>query len=384
MAITTSTADSALKNYYLSAVADQLNLNTNPFLARVRQSSNNVYGRDIRKLVRIGVSGGVAAGGETDPLPPGNGSNYKVFALTLKNLYGTFEISDKALRTSSNAEGAFVNLLDEEMNNLVRSASFNLSRMLFGTASGLLGKAVSSSGKVVTVEDTKNFTDGMIVDLYTSMSVKQETALVIKSVDRAKKTLTLDRTVSSVSGCEFYVTGSKGCELTGLGNLFSGGGVIYGNSRTENAWLNPYIKTVETLTENEIQLAIDNVEENSGGKINFIICSWGVRRALINLLSKKYTTVNTMELEGGYKAISFNGIPVVVDRFCPKGTMYLLNTDDFVLYQLCDWQWLEDEDGKVLRQVPGKAVYSATLVKYADLMCERPCGQAMLSGITEE
>lgn len=46
-------------------------------------------------------------------------------------------------------------------------------------------------------------------------------------------------------------------------------------------------------------------------------------------------------------------------------------------------RWLEGEDGSVLRQVPGKPVYSATLVKYADLLCSRPNGQGMLSGITE-
>ena len=77
------------------------------------------------------------------------------------------------------------------------------------------------------------------------------------------------------------------------------------------------------------------------------------------------------------------GIPVVVDRFCPKGRMYFLNTNDFKLHQLCDWQWLADDDGKVLKQVPGKPVYSATLVKYADLMCSRPCGQGMLADINE-
>jgi hypothetical protein len=90
-----------------------------------------------------------------------------------------------------------------------------------------------------------------------------------------------------------------------------------------------------------------------------------------------------MEVEGGFKAISFNGIPIVVDRACPAGTMYLLNTDDFKLCQLCDWQWLEAEDGKILKQVPGKAVYTATLVKYAELICERPYGQGRLRGIRE-
>jgi hypothetical protein len=44
---------------------------------------------------------------------------------------------------------------------------------------------------------------------------------------------------------------------------------------------------------------------------------------------------------------------------------------------------LEGEDGKILKQVPGKPVYTATLVKYAELMCSRPNGQGVLYGITE-
>ena len=78
-----------------------------------------------------------------------------------------------------------------------------------------------------------------------------------------------------------------------------------------------------------------------------------------------------------------NGIPIVADRYCPTGTLYLLNTNDFNLHQLCDWQWLSDDDGRVLKQIPGKPVYTATLVKYAELLCSRPCGQGMIKGIVE-
>ena len=93
--------------------------------------------------------------------------------------------------------------------------------------------------------------------------------------------------------------------------------------------------------------------------------------------------IDIAELEGGYKTITHNGIPVVADRFVDEDTMYLLNTNDFTLHQLCDWKWLEGEDGRVIKQVADKPVYKATLVKYADLICSRPCGQAMLKGITE-
>ena len=142
-------------------------------------------------------------------------------------------------------------------------------------------------------------------------------------------------------------------------------------------------KDVGEITETVIQKAIDEIEENTGSKVNFIVCSSGVKRALQEHLAEFKRVVNVTELNGGYTAITYNGIPVVSDRFCPEGTMYLLNTEDFSLHQLCDWKWLETSDGKVLKQIAGKPVYSATLVKYADLLCSRPCGQGMLSGITE-
>lgn len=46
-------------------------------------------------------------------------------------------------------------------------------------------------------------------------------------------------------------------------------------------------------------------------------------------------------------------------------------------------RWLEGEDGRVIRQTLGKPTYQATLVKYADIICNKPSGQAKISGIAE-
>jgi hypothetical protein len=132
-----------------------------------------------------------------------------------------------------------------------------------------------------------------------------------------------------------------------------------------------------------LQKTLDEIEEISGEKTNLMVCSWGVRRAIMQYYADKGVELQTITLEDGTKALSVAGIPLVADRFCPRGVMYLLNTNDFKIHQLCDWKWLEGEDGKILKQIPGKPVYTATLVKYAELMCENPCGQGMISGITE-
>lgn len=381
--VTTQTADNALKSYYLDIVSDQLNLSANPLLAKIGRTTADVWGKDVRKLVRYGVNGGIGAGTEEGALPSAGGNRYAQFTASLKNLYGTVEISDKAIRASANNEGAFVNLLNDEMEGLVKSSSFNFGRMLFGDGSGKLATVTLVSGTEYTVDSVIALAEGMIVDLYASGSAIA-TGRTVVAVDRSAKKITLSG--ASVTGAKDAVVvlqNSYGLELTGLGAIFSDSATLYGVTRAGNPWMNPYTETaVGAITENKIQKAMDKVEENAGSAVNFIVCSWGVRRALINELSNSRHT-ETLELDGGFRALSFNGIPVVADRFCPEGTMYLLNTEDFRLHQLCDWQWLEGEEGKILRQKAGKPVYTATLVKYAELICSRPCGQAKLSGITE-
>lgn len=389
MAVTLTSADSALKTYYLDAVAEQLNI-SNPLFARIKQSTNDVWGKEVRKLAVYGVNGGIGAGTEEGELPSATGNNYSEMVTTLKNLYGTIEISDKAVRASENNAGAFVNLLNAEMEGLIKSSTFNFGRMLFGDGTGVIAKVSSIEEGVITVDSVKNIVEGMVVDFRTpiGVAITSATGRRVIRVDRAENIVTLDGSSSDnadiIQGMIITVQGSYNNELTGLKAIFDTTKNLYGLSRTENSWLNPYINSsVGTLSEEIIQKAIDEIEDISGGTINFIVCSRGVRRALQKILSANKRLVDTTELTGGYKTITYNGIPVVADRFCPEGTMYLLNTEDFTLHQLCDWQWLTGDDGKVLKQVAGKPVYTATLVKYADLICARPCGQGMLSGITE-
>ena len=388
--VTMKSADKALKTLYLGVVAEQLNTEVNPLFSKIRQTTTDVWGKAIRRLAQYGINGGIGAGSEDGDLPSAAGNNYEQFVCTLKNLYGTIEISDKAVRASENDTGAFVNLLNAEMEGLLKASSFNFGRMLFGDGSGVLASVKGVANGVITLDSVKNVIEGMVIDFLDDAGdpLSGVTARRITGVDRANKTITVSGTALTATlvpeGSVITVQGSYGKELTGLGAIFGSTGYIYGLSRSLNKWLVPYIKnSVGTISETAIQTAIDYLEENAGSQVDFIVCSSGVKRAFQQHLATYKRNVDVMDLKGGYKAISYNGIPIVSDRFCPGGTMYLLNTKDFALHQLCDWKWLEGEDGSVLKQTAGKPTYTATLVKYADLICSRPCGQAMLTGITE-
>ena len=162
--VSMATADHALKTVYLGAITEQMNTEVNPLLAKIKQSTEDVWGKDIKRLVQYGVNGGVGAGGESGSLPTSGENNYQQFTSTLKNLYGTIHLSDKAIRASQNNAGAFVNLLNAEMDGLVKASSFNFGRMLFGDGTGLLATVESISGLKIKVDSTKNLYTGMIID----------------------------------------------------------------------------------------------------------------------------------------------------------------------------------------------------------------------------
>ena len=383
--VTLKTAESALKNVYLGVVANQLNVNANPLLAKIKHSSKDVWGKEVRKVAPFGINGGIGAGSETDALPTSSGNGYVQFVAELKNLYGKIELSDKAVRASANNAGAFVNLLSDEMEGLVKASAFNLGRMLYGDGTGLLATATSVEGNTVACDKVNNLIEGMLIDVYSAETKKSTAPIKVVFVDRVNKTFTFTSAsaVTVETGDKFYVQGSKDFEISGLGKLFDDNAEsIYGVSKADYKWLKPYKSTTETeVSDILIQQAIDFLDMNVDSQINFITCSSAVRRAYQEYLGAYRRNIDITELEGGFKTISHNGIPVVADRFVEDDTMYLLNTNDFCLHELCDWQWLEGEDGRILKQNQGYPTYSATLVKYAELICDKPCGQAKISGI---
>lgn len=382
------TADKALKSVYLGVVTEQLNAQVNPLLTKIEQTSSDVWGKDIIKLVSYGLNGGVGAGDEVGSLPMAAGNNYAQYKLELKNLYGSIEISDKAIRASQSNVGAFVNLLNAEMEGLLKASKYNLGRMLYGDGDGKLAtvaKASTSATSTISLSSVKKVALGMVIDIIDNAGSKKLAQARIIDIDRNAKTIKIDKQVATLATTDYItIQNSKGYELTGLGAIF-GTKDIYGLKRSENSWLNPFTKNVGgALDMGTIQEAIDYIDETTGSAVNFITCAYDVKKEYIKNLSANRINIDYMTLDGGFKALSYSGIPLVSDKFIEDGEMYLLNTDDFKMHQLCDWRWLEGDNGNVIKQKLGSPTYTATLVKYADIVCDRPCGQAKLTGIVCE
>lgn len=203
--VTISNADKALKTFYLGVLADQLNVGVNPLFAKIAQTSSDVWGKEVKKLAPYGINGGVGSGEENDNLPQSGGNNYAQFTLTLKNLFGKIELSDKAIRASQNSAGAFVNLLNAEMEGLLKASKFNFGRMLYGDGTGLIATTVAATTankNQITVDSIKGIIEGMTIDMYSAQGTKDTvfSGARVTSIDRANKVVTLSATASTQYG----------------------------------------------------------------------------------------------------------------------------------------------------------------------------------------
>lgn len=389
MAVTTQTAEQALKILYLEVVRDQINIGTSPIYNEMTKTTKDISGKEVRKMAPFGLNGGFGAGGEVDPLPQAGGNNYIQFVSDTKNLYGTIELSDKSIKASKDNAGSFVRLLTAETEGLLKAVKFNLNRMLFTDGSGVLTNCKANTATTtLEVDSTQYLMEGMTIDIRESngnvtTDGKQRRIL---AVDRINNKIKVSGANITTAATDFItVQNSYNNELTGLEQIFKNTGSLYGVNRGDHYWMIPYMEdSVGSISDIKIQKAIDYLESIAGSKPNFLCGSYGVVRSYQAYMEATKRTVNSLDLKGGFKALSYNGIPLYKDKFMPEGTLDIYDLTQFNLHHMGDWEWMEGNGGRILTQVPNYPIWKATLVRYAELICDHPGGQARLTGITED
>ena len=379
--IDVTSMDKVLRSVYLDVVSACLNEKTSAFYKKVVKSGTNVYGKEIIAPCRFGINGGVACSSETGDLPASSAPTLLNFKAPLVNIYGNLEISDKLLRVSDGAGGA-IDVLNYEVDSLLDSAKFNLRRMLFQNGDGKLATltAAGAGTQIVSVDHTRNVIEGMVVDFIVGNAVVLG-GCKITYVDKTAKTVKVDKSVPSTvtEGAIMVVSGSYKCELYGIPYIFTGGGVnLYGNTRSVISYALPSEYTESAVDASTLQSVIDRMEENGADRPDMILSSYTMRRKYIDSMNAAHLNVETLT-DGDFKAPGYNGIPIYAEPFIDDDTMFFLNTKDFIMAQLADWSWVERSTREILRPIYGKAAYTATLVKYCNLLCRRPKAQAKLT-----
>ena len=398
--VTMQTFDTALKDIYEEPLRDQINTGSGIFLAKVEQTSKDIEGgRRVYKIAPYGVNGGTGSGSDTQALPVSGGNLYAPFISGIKSIRGVIKFTDQVMKASRSSKAAFLSAMESEQDGLLKSAKFTYGRQSYLDGTGICTKCGDTNNSVtVNVKSTQYLIEGMIIDIVNANGnpIPNGEKRRIVAVNRIgnNKSIVLDgaKGVTTTSDHVIVEQGSFDQELTGMEAVFAQSGKLYGLDKSKNPWLVPYRYEMpnnspgntqsNTIDDQTIVDTINFVEEYRGSNINLLIANPAVESEYYRYLAQTKRSVNTTTLEGGYKSLSVAGRPMVKDRFVKPGCLKLLDTTQWKMHTLDggDWSWL-DEDGKILKWVSGYAMWTAALIKYCELICDHPGGQAEIVNI---
>ena len=129
--------------------------------------------------------------------------------------------------------------------------------------------------------------------------------------------------------------------------------------------------TGRQITSDILDDSILETEELGEGTLDFGITSRVQIRKIARLLTGDRRYSDSMELNGGFKAVKWSDIPIFSDKDCPidvngNDMLFFVDSDEMGFYDLMPVDW-DDEDGNILHRNQGYATYDGTLFKYGNL-----------------
>lgn len=415
---TRTTADAILQEDYQPAIRDQLN-NDMPLLTYAEKRATDIDGRRAVLALHVGRSAGIGARAEGGTLPTAGNQSYVNQNVSVFYNYARGQITGPLMKAADTNAAAFTNALDAEMNSLMTDLKRDVNRQLWGTSNGVIAQAAlttsslqvflanSNSGATTATSAVKfrQLQEAMAVDIGTvaAPTLKTSANLVTRygGSGTAADPYWIELTsVATTSGTDFIfragsggdATNSTQKELTGVQSIVTNSGTLWGvNPTTYPIWkstVNGNSGTNRSISENLMVTVVHDVNLSSGEWVNLATASHGVQRAFAAHLMSVKRFVNTVDLTGGYgKGISFiggggNDIPVTVDRDCPANSMYFFNTKYLYEYQMCDWEFADD-DGAVLSRVSNQDTFEFFIRKYHEFATDHRNAHGVLQDITE-
>lgn len=414
-----STFNQILKELYRPAVVDQLNSKT--VLARRlgRRSEGMLEGKYMVIDLNVGRNFGYGVAGEDGRLPDPQAQQFKQARYNARYSYGRIKFTGPSASASRSDRGSFIRIMDAEIQGMARDIQHDTNRIMFGNGSGRLAEIVSGAGAGPWVVSNpggivnsalgtqylfENMRVGSLNNDTGAVAVGTQPSAAFAGGLRAAFISTVDRTAGTVSFKDaagapivFTKTGTmylyianesstdlpgnswaRGLEPNGLAAIIDDADPVFQDGvswpaglgevpiATNPIWKAPVIDnggTAIPFQQDMLQQLQDLVDQTSDGEINLYVTTHGIRRQYLAQLvgSKQY--VNTMELDGGFTSLTYDGRPLVVDKDCTRGRIYgLCEECVFPMYET-DWDWM-DQDGAVLHRMQNKDAFQACMLRY--------------------
>ncbi len=394
MAATTSVYNAVMKDKLAPAIAKQL-FDGRIMLERLPKNSDYLVGRKFVVPLHYGRNEGIGASGETGSPPTAQYQRYIDAEFTPKYNWGTVALSQVLMELTRNNDGSWVRALTNETKGMVTDLAVDMNRQCYGDGTGLLETcgttSASTTVQLASTAAMKHLRVNMVVDILvkaTGATGSGGTNLTISAIDKTNKTITVSSAVTTDSTYGVYRASAYGLEITGLAGVISDS-TTYGGIDPTDPGMEFWAATVlhnngtnRALTQVLMQTAFDGPFEAMGEEPNLIITSVGCRRAYFDLLASMKRFTNTLEFEGGFKAVDFDGRPLVVDPAAPNNTFWFINDNELEFAQAGPPGWMDD-DGNLLKY-DGNKGYKATYYWFSEMVTSKRGAHSVLKDITEK
>lgn len=412
----------ALKHIYEPGVRDLIN--SKRALSRyLHRNTKDVSGEDIHILLNTGRNNGTGYIAEGALMADPGKQKYNLAKYRTKDNYGRSMLTGKAISSSRNRAGSFINLMDGEVRGLARDIQHADNRVMFGDGSGRLCRLSDLSAIATgdyTVADPGGIPSQGLGTQYLELGMRVCTvdeaaghlAATLRpgaaSGNRALKIIGIDYSAGTIrvgveeggagevggfsgatTGGYLYTASAISTDLTdqscGRGNEMNGlaGIISYLNpplqpnglgeipAASDPRWQSFILHAggiPRPWDPNLLNILQDGMDQLGDGTVGMYMTTHGIRRQHAAGLIANRRFMATVDFDSGYRALSHNNIPILVDKDCTRGRVYALDLDVIEVAYENDYHWIE-EDGSVLSRLENVDAFQMGMRRFANVIC---------------
>jgi hypothetical protein len=393
---TLTLADSALKDFYVGPIVEEINQKTYCLDQIERDSDHIAYtGRRAVVPVHKNRNRGRASIAEGGNLPKAKRQTWLDAIIPIREHTYAIELTDLSIEATKSDEGAFISLMEAETKGVAIDMRKDINRQVFGEGNGLLGTCGTTGGSTEMVMNTEYDTQyireedtvDVLVKSSGAVSTGASEAEVTKREVSTKK-IFLSASVTTDTTFGVYIHGNRNLEMDGLRNMTAKSRTLHSIDSTQagnRIWdgnvqeVGTSLSALSVAGESSFEKLADEVGARGNGDVEVFLTSRGVRRRLADSYQsqKRFNDSDAVDVHGGYSAIMVNEIPVVADDDCPKTFAFGFNKSAFKWFELVKPGFLQKGDGGIFQlQTAGTGVWAsgwvAFFVWYASFGCVAP------------
>lgn len=404
---TFTTALPILKEYYSGQTLTDLCYQDRPLLALMPKNSKAGGSKIIQPVAYARTAK--------------SSSNFtKAYNITSKRLYERFEVDPVPYYTIAEVDGmasqasrmdtgAFVEVMKAELDGAMGKQADRLATYLYvgGEAAlsggagcvGVLSSVTSTTGTLSNVEDSWNFeVDDTIVfspsltgsgDTEVRNTAGTPNTLQIVRVDRTNGQIFTNAafsTAGAIASDNIFFNNDKNATISGLGAWMpatapSVAENFFGVDRSVDTRLAGLIIDGRTYgTIEEALIAAGHEVAGQGGKPSHIFMNTRDFGDLCRQLASSQNRPTSGEASASDAAIGFSGVKLMLpkgevlvlgDKFCPRGTAFVLQLDTWKVHTDGELMFIDDIGGEWLK-IYNDDTYQARVKTYGNVVCSAP------------